>query len=84
MRSALSHFLLWSVLVVSSQRWVLNSGHLDVESILFNHNTPETVEPFLFKYLFILFAVLVLSCGMRDFQLQHEESLAVASGTSVP
>ena len=80
----MSHFLLWSVLVVSSQRWVLNSGHLDAESILFNHNTPETVEPFLFKYLFILFAVLVLSCGMGDFQLQHEESLAAASGTSVP
>ena len=57
----LSHFLLWRVLAVSSQRWVLNSGHLDVESLLFNHNIPETVEPFLFKYLFILLAVLGLS-----------------------
>ena len=63
--------------MVSSQRWVLNSGHLEVESILFNLNTPERVEPFLLKYLCILFAVLGLSCGMVDFQLQREESLAV-------
>ena len=70
--------------MVSSQRWVLNSGHLEVESVLFNLNTPETVQPFLLKYLFILFAVLGLSCGMGDFQLQREESLAAASGISVP
>lgn len=50
----------------------------------FNHNTPETVEPFYLNIYLFYFAVLVISCGMGDFQLQHEESLAAASGTSVP